>query len=386
MRLPLEVVLMVGSQLDHSTLLSLSLTSKSLFKALQTSLELERDIRRRYRNIDILDDFREPLPYHRLLEQLVHDDRLASYVVSLECGEDIYLGGEKYCNLSVEEKRHRTEQVSRFRESCQALLLERLVQMAWISEQQRTRLLNRIFIVGDESAVLAVLICILVELRFLSPPTEWGNEVQELVQNITCDRRAPILNYTNDARVMTVSEPLSKLLIFRGNAGNGVHGLDLYEVLPWMDLPSLRRVILPCCRTNSFSEGATPPKFPWLSTPEIYLCDSSVTLSAITTFAKFLHRPCMIRQTLGFAGEYYEGVGLKWDHCEIKEYRAHDDGEGLSSTPKVNIETRYPASDLHEYNDDDELAQVCFAGLPESPSWNSMAEQGFGDLADWTKI
>lgn len=372
MRLPVDIIVMISSQLDYATMLSLSLTSNSIFQALKLSL-----VRRKYRCINIEKDYPMPFPFHLLLDELLHDDKLASYVETLICDEDVQIYDSWRYQLSKKEEEACAERMSEFDADMRTLLSDKMAQMPWFTEEQRVKLLDRVFSPGNESAALVVLLCLLVELRSLTPPLFWGDDVQEFVETVVRYHGSQIASNNDVESMKAVSMPLNKLQIFKAwHTANGELGFYLEDAFVGMCLPNLKRVYLWHCHTHGLHIDELTTKS-LIRAPEIYLCESSVDLQSVTDFARFIQGPCMIRQTFKHDHGGYP-TEIEWDHCEITGDIACGDERVESSVRKVNIELRYPVSEQHRDPSEEHISPIA-----ESPTWTSMNRSGYWAI-DWS--
>lgn len=363
MRLPIEILIVIGSQLDHESMLSLALTARPVFNALATPMKLEMAVRQRYRNLKLEGTFQEPFLYLQFLKDLLYDERLAGYVVSLTCSEGFRFPEDR-AHTQDAKNEHQAEFMSLADTETKILLDRRIAQMPWFLEQQRAEIVRRILTIEGESATLAILLCMLNRLRYFCSPIDWGSDVQDLVQCLsTCDWSVqhPTSPWVVDRTATFL--PLDKLMTFEANVYNGQTGTHLDEALAWITLPSLRRAILPYCHQGVFTSPALPTNR-MVSSPEIFLPHSSVEREGIAAFANFMPAPCIIRLT--YTTDYHMGdaEAPSWDHYETTE-----DANGIKS---VNFEWRYRGSDQHELGLSEDI------DVPVSPAFRAMAEADYG--------
>ena len=201
------------------------------------------------------------------------------------------------------------EQVARFDD----LVSKAVREMTIIPLDLQLEILTQ-FRQGDEGAALAVLLPLLTGLRMLEPPAR-SKLCRLLFQHIAKAYReqdasaqamrlksyeaairerdsglTPIHNTPHLRQTL----PFSQLLFLHVEADQFGFSFPLAELVPFMGIPSLHRMVL---------EGLVDKQFPgWktedgtCSCPEVYFQQSAVSPEAVLAFAEGLDPPCEIRQ------------------------------------------------------------------------------------------
>ena len=164
---------------------------------------------------------------------------------------------------------------------------------------------------GDQDAALVILLPLFSRLKVLEPPgnsplcatlfQSIGKEHQRRGTNALEARRiareAALRDRTPGAKQKKQENdclPFSELLILRVSENRYIREpYPLTDLLPFMGLPSLHRIILDAVNNQNYAGwGDNVP----CSSPEIYFFEAAVSKAAVHDFALRCNAPCDIRQ------------------------------------------------------------------------------------------
>ncbi len=264
---PGEVWLHIADELFLPDILHLSLSCTRLRDTCAERLcNVQEQMRREYRSFTVheagkVDDF----PWHVLLLKILRGEVVPSYIVevagyldyvALSDGVGDYISYSGTPGLSIDDE-------ERIRYAVDS--------SPWIYKNEAQDYCRKIGL-GNEDAVLCVLVPLLTNLRDFVPPI---NTVSlPVVIGRIAAASAKHLGETSSlgkepGQGVAETLPLRKLVLVRTYAYNvDDHGISLEGIAPFTALPSVRRIWVMCVRNETFC--GWPEDLPLSRVPEVY--------------------------------------------------------------------------------------------------------------------
>lgn len=178
----------------------------------------------------------------------------------------------------------------------------------WMKRDHASQIWNHLM-GGSDDAALCLLILLLPRLKRFSVP----DEAPLLEKTFTAIARQ--YHASCETRPNHTSLPLQQLAVLETSSSDQHWGLALETVAIYSTIPTVRRIIIYCCRDQ---ESSGWPAGLGSKATEVYLVDSSVSESAIRVFASGIQSACVIRMNYNtYGGDYLADDGLTWDHYTI---------------------------------------------------------------------
>ncbi|KAJ7749474.1 hypothetical protein B0H16DRAFT_1551528 [Mycena metata] len=305
--LPPELWLAILSSLYLPDLVSVSAASSSFQSLALPALQAQKILRARYRRLG--HDHEYGTPWYPLLLTLLRNPAAAFYVEDLEV--------EHTVRHRVHEDEHTDTPWTV--EPADALLIRQAVEEEhWIPEGEKEMFVERLLLVGDEDAMVTLMVLRMPNLRKLSLPTHcWGGlEFEYLMPIVAHIAQAAANNDGSEGKSDSTRADalaLSRLEHYEGQVYNGYYGVDFESIAPLMALPSLRTLSTGWNHEEGFDWPASLPKS---NLCEIVIEDGTVTRAAILLLARGIRGPCAIRQKWGFQ-RHSDTPEEDWDSLEI---------------------------------------------------------------------
>ncbi len=308
---PTEIWVHISNQLFMPEIRELSLTCQCLRRICVKRLRKQQRIAHAYRWIDARDAklAGRTFIFHDMLFHILRGELSPSYTFEFECDCDCIEDTDA-------EPPFREEDVKTMRREGAKLrpYIQRAVDAAfWIEDVEKKQHVDAICH-GNEDATLSILVPLLTNLRALRPP----------INADMLGRALGRIARTSDSS--PVQSPLlaNLALVAFNDDNNYAIGMELFEIVPYAALPSVRRLIIPHSRSSGHDDfPGWPADLPFSRVSEVYFDQSSITKGDIRGFARGFKGPCVIRQWwVTTSRAYPEGKGkdkVKWDYFELED-------------------------------------------------------------------
>ncbi len=322
--LPNELLLHIADHVPFVALINLGASCTHLMTVLNPKISAQRDTLK-YQYHSVFSGTYKPFPYHRLLLLILRQELPAMYIQVLDTDDSC--GTEPW--ISDSEPPPPPSVVLQIRPADKRLLQTTTLTSPWLDPGDSEQIFDQLWR-GYDDAALCVLVPMLTNLRTFTAPPD-APRLEEVFTRI-----AKAYYTALDSNTEPAGLPFRSLRIVSTRAGNGVVGIGLEGAACYSSIPSVRRLIMQCSRSQRFAGWPSGLRS---RVSEVYLCDSTVSAGAICGFAEGIEGPCIIRMNYDdYGGDFPSDDGLVWDHYVI----ASEEG-----TRRERLQLKYD-EDVHE--------------------------------------
>jgi hypothetical protein len=205
----------------------------------------------------------------------------------------------------------------------------------WVSPEQREHVFQR-FCTGDKDAAGIILLPLLKNLRAVNPPIK-GGLCAELFRRVACESRhlglpecsSDIDDYDSCELIVDHSDtlPFPELLVLYVEPNWSTRTITTFwldNILPFLGIPSLRRIVLHGVRDWEYEDWPPPGDLPPIICPEIYFAQSSVPRDTAFKFSEYLAGPCTLMQWCQVDRYWFPPLEQRmdfdptWDHLRVE--------------------------------------------------------------------
>lgn len=309
---------------DTATLMTLATFSQDLKDICRPYISMHYEVLRRD----------ERFLYHRVLQLVMQGYVDPSYIYEVECkNAKLDRGGVKRGKESMEDLKYRYDAIRPADQAdVQARLMSRLLREAvrkspWIPQAREAEICEQ-FHIGDPDIALAVLLPLCTKIKTLEIPQR-ANYCAAVVQavarryhqrGITGEeaRRSAWQAALRDRDTCVIRRrpepdalPFSELMVlYTQDVGFSMYTICFAEMIAFMGIPSLHRVVLVAVRDSEFRRW--PTGLVESCCPEIWLHRSLCTSQAVLALARGMAGPCEIRQHYELDPSYVQS-GQEWE-------------------------------------------------------------------------